>query len=323
EAGAAGDRVGGGRRPDAGGHPVLDADGEDLRRAPAPGSGAAALHLAPHRPDDRGRDGELRHARRHRHGRAARPDRIRRASGHRRDHPPASPRGLPALGVPARARAARPRGRAPRDPRDAPPNPRVLVPPPARRVPMTYREAVSRVLALRGGEIAGMRQGLERIEGLLAAVGNPERSFRIAQIGGTNGKGSVSAMLAAILQASGRRVGLYTSPHLCDFRERIRVNGAAIPEADVVDGIEAMGTLVARLDATMFEATTALALDHFARERVDVGVLEVGLGGRLDSTTVGLPAVEVVTQIDLDHQASLGSTLAAIAREKAAIIRSG
>jgi dihydrofolate synthase / folylpolyglutamate synthase len=188
---------------------------------------------------------------------------------------------------------------------------------------MTYREAVARILALRGGEIAGMRQGLERIEGLLAAIGSPERSFRIAQVGGTNGKGSVSAMLATILQASGPRVGLYTSPHLCDFRERIRVNGAAIPEADVVDGVEAMGTLVARLDATMFEATTALALDHFAREGVAVAVLEVGLGGRLDSTTVGEPAVGVVTRIDLDHQASLGSTLAAIAREKAAIIRSG
>ncbi len=188
---------------------------------------------------------------------------------------------------------------------------------------MTYREAVSRVLALRGGEIAGMRQGLERIEALLEAIGNPERAFAIAQVGGTNGKGSVSAMLAAILQAGGRRVGLYTSPHLTDFRERIRVNGSPIPESDVADGVEAMGTLVARLDATMFEATTALALDHFAREGVEIAVLEVGLGGRLDSTTVGEPSIEVVTRIDLDHQASLGSTLPEIAREKAAIIRSG
>ena len=188
---------------------------------------------------------------------------------------------------------------------------------------MTYREAVSRVLALRGGEIAGMRQGLERIEALLDAIGNPERAFAIAQVGGTNGKGSVSAMLAAILQAAGRRVGLYISPHLTDFRERIRVNGVPIGESEVVDGVEAMGTLVARLDATMFEATTALALDHFAREGVEVAVLEVGLGGRLDSTTVGEPSVEVVTRIDLDHQASLGSTLPEIAREKAAIIRNG
>jgi len=188
---------------------------------------------------------------------------------------------------------------------------------------MTYREAVARLLALRGGEMAGMRPGLERIQTLLAAIGNPERSFRIAQVGGTNGKGSVSAMLATILRAMGWRVGLYTSPHLSDLSERIRVDGRAILPADVVDGVEAIGTLVTRLDATMFEAVTALALDHFAREAVDVAVLEVGMGGRLDSTTVGEPAAEVVTRIDYDHQAYLGNTLAVIAGEKAAIIRSG
>ncbi|HET8577024.1 MAG TPA: folylpolyglutamate synthase/dihydrofolate synthase family protein [Methylomirabilota bacterium] len=188
---------------------------------------------------------------------------------------------------------------------------------------MTYQEAVGRILALRGGELAGMRQGLDRIHGLLDAIGNPERAFAIVQVGGTNGKGSIAAMLAAILEAAGRRVGLYTSPHLIDFRERIRVNGRPIPESDVVDGVEAIGTLVARLDATMFEAATALALDHFAREGVDVAVLEVGLGGRLDATTVGAPVVEVLGQIDFDHQAYLGSTLAAIAAEKAGIIRSG
>jgi len=188
---------------------------------------------------------------------------------------------------------------------------------------MTYREAVARILALRGGEIKGMRPGLDRIEALLAAIGNPERAFRIVQVGGTNGKGSVSAMLAAILEAAGHRVGLYTSPHLCDFRERIRVNGKPISEADVADGVEAIGTLVARLDATMFEAATALGLDHFAREGVDVAVLEVGLGGRLDATTVGEPVVEVLSRIDYDHQAYLGDTLAEIAGEKAAIIRAG
>ena len=188
---------------------------------------------------------------------------------------------------------------------------------------MTYREAVARITGLRGGEIAGMRPGLERIEALLEAIGNPERAMTLVQVAGTNGKGSVSAMLAAILTSAGCRVGLYTSPHLVDLRERIRVGGAPIPEADVVDGMEALGTLVARLDATMFEALTALALDHFARESVEVAVLETGLGGRLDSTSVGRPAVEVITRIDLDHEAYLGSTLEAIAREKAAIIRSG
>jgi len=188
---------------------------------------------------------------------------------------------------------------------------------------MTYREAVARILALRGGEMAGMRPGLERIEALLAAIGSPERAFRIVQVGGTNGKGSISAMLAAILGAAGRRVGLYTSPHLCDFRERIRVNGTPISESDVVDGVEAIGTLVSRLDATMFEAATALGLDHFAREGVEIAVLEVGLGGRLDATTVGEPVVEVLSRIDYDHEAYLGRTLALIAAEKAAIIRSG
>lgn len=188
---------------------------------------------------------------------------------------------------------------------------------------MTYAEAVHRLLALRGGEQAGMRPGLERIETLLDALGRPERRYTLIQVGGTNGKGSVSSMLAAMLKAAGRRTGLYTSPHLVSFRERIRIDGAAISEDGVVDGFEAIATLVARLDASMFEAATTLALDHFARERVDVAVLEVGLGGRLDATTVGAPAATVITRIDFDHQAVLGSTLAEIAHEKAAIIRSG
>jgi dihydrofolate synthase/folylpolyglutamate synthase len=188
---------------------------------------------------------------------------------------------------------------------------------------MTYAEAVARLLALRGGEHAGMRPGLERIEGLLAALGHPEERFTIAQVGGTNGKGSSAALLAAMLKADGHRVGLYTSPHLVSFRERIRVNGEPISPDAVVDGVDALGTLVARSDATMFEATTALALDHFAREGVDVAVLEVGMGGRLDATTVGVPAVTVLTRIDRDHEAYLGTTLAAIATEKAAIIRGG
>jgi dihydrofolate synthase/folylpolyglutamate synthase len=188
---------------------------------------------------------------------------------------------------------------------------------------MTYAEAIARLLALRGGEYAGMRPGLERIEALLDALGRPERNYTLTQIGGTNGKGSISSMLAAVLKADGRRVGLFTSPHLVSFRERIRVDGEAIPEDAVVDGVEALGTLIARLDATVFEATTALGLDHFARERIDVAVLEVGLGGRVDSTTVGRPAVAVLGPIDFDHREFLGDTLTAIATEKAAIFRSG
>jgi dihydrofolate synthase / folylpolyglutamate synthase len=188
---------------------------------------------------------------------------------------------------------------------------------------MTYAEAVARILALRGGERAGMRPGLERIEAMLDAIGRPEQAFTIAQVGGTNGKGSISAMLAAILQAAGRHVGLYTSPHLAHYRERIRVDGRPISESDFVDGVDALGTLITRLDLTVFEAGTALALDHFCRERVDVAVLEVGLGGRLDATTVGKPRVVVLGPIDYDHQHELGDTLTLIAAEKAAIIRGG
>jgi dihydrofolate synthase / folylpolyglutamate synthase len=188
---------------------------------------------------------------------------------------------------------------------------------------MTYAEALARLLALRGGEYAGMRPGLERIHGLLDALGNPEHRYRLVQVGGTNGKGSVAAMIATILKAAGLRVGLYTSPHLVSFRERIRVNGEAISEDDVADGFDAIATLVARVDATVFEATTAIALDYFAAQAVDIAVLEVGLGGRLDATTVGTPEATVITSLDLDHQELLGSTLGEIAAEKAAIIRGG
>lgn len=188
---------------------------------------------------------------------------------------------------------------------------------------MTYREAVARLLALRGGEVQGMRPGLERIHALLEALGHPEDRFRIAQVGGTNGKGSIAAMLAAMLEAGGRRTGLYTSPHLVSFRERIRVDGACIPPEDVVDGVEALGTLVARLDCAMFEAATALALDHFAQSGVEVAVLEVGLGGRFDATTVGRPEVVALGPIDRDHEALLGSRIETIAWEKAGIVRSG
>ena len=188
---------------------------------------------------------------------------------------------------------------------------------------MTYAEAVARLLGLRRGEITGMAPGLERIEGLLTALGHPETRFVLAQVGGTNGKGSTAAMLASMLKAAGRRAGLYTSPHLVSFRERIRVDGAPISEDAVADGVDALGTLIARFDATMFEAATALALDHFAHEGVEVAVLEVGLGGRGDATTIGRPAVTILTRIDLDHEAWLGSTIASIADAKAAIIRSG
>jgi dihydrofolate synthase/folylpolyglutamate synthase len=188
---------------------------------------------------------------------------------------------------------------------------------------MTYAEAVNRLLGLRRGEITGMAPGLERIEALLTSLGRPETRFTLAQIGGTNGKGSTASMLASMLKAAGRRVGLFTSPHLVSFRERIRIDGAPITEDAVVDGLDALGTQIARVDATMFEAATALALDHFAQEGVEIAVLEVGLGGRGDATTVGQPAVTVLTRIDFDHEMWLGRSIESIADAKAAIIRSG
>ena len=188
---------------------------------------------------------------------------------------------------------------------------------------MTYREAVTRLLALRGGERAGMRPGLDRIETLLDSLGHPERRFRIVQVAGTNGKGSTAAFLATILNSAGHRVGLYTSPHLCSFRERIRVDGDPMSEDAVADAFDAIATTLARSGATMFDASTAMALDHFAREAVDFAVLEVGLGGRWDSTTVGEPVASIVTRIDYDHQDWLGDSIREIAGEKAAIIRSG
>jgi dihydrofolate synthase/folylpolyglutamate synthase len=188
---------------------------------------------------------------------------------------------------------------------------------------MTYPEAAGRLLSLRGGEQAGMRPGLERIHALLDVLGHPERRFSIVQVGGTNGKGSVSVMMASVLKAAGLRVGLYTSPHLCSFRERIRVDGRPIPEDAVVEGAEPLWSLIRQVDPTVFEAVTALALAYFARQQVDLAVLEVGMGGRLDATTVGTPLVSVITPIDYDHQAFLGWSLEAIAAEKSAIIRSG
>jgi dihydrofolate synthase/folylpolyglutamate synthase len=188
---------------------------------------------------------------------------------------------------------------------------------------MTYREAVARLLGLRGGEMAGMRPGQDTIQALLDAVGNPERRLRLVQVAGTNGKGSAAALVAAMLTAGGHRAGLFTSPHLCSVRERIRVDGECIGEDDLADGMEAMGTLFARHDASVFEACVALALDHFVRSGAELAVLEVGVGGRLDATTVGRPEAVVLTRVDYDHQALLGDTLARIAWDKAHVIRSG
>lgn len=172
----------------------------------------------------------------------------------------------------------------------------------------------------------GMRFGLERIHGMLEALGRPERRFRVLHVAGTNGKGSTCAFAAAMLRAAGRRVGLYTSPHLVRINERFRVDGQDISDAQLAEGVRALLTAFPTVDdpcnpMTFFEVGTALALWHFAREGVEVAVIETGLGGRLDATNAVQSHVAAITRIGLDHTAILGSTLEAIAAEKAGIFK--
>lgn len=171
------------------------------------------------------------------------------------------------------------------------------------------------------------KPGLHTTLNLSAAFGSPHVGLRTIHVAGTNGKGSTAHTLAAVLQASGLKVGLYTSPHLLDFNERIRVNGVPIAHEAVVDFASRFRNLSAfvdgSIDPSFFELATVMAFEHFRRERVDVAVIETGLGGRLDSTNVITPDVSVITNISLDHTALLGSTTAEIAAEKAGIIKSG
>lgn len=169
----------------------------------------------------------------------------------------------------------------------------------------------------------GWKMGLERTTELLSLLGDPHTRVRSFHVAGTNGKGSVISTLEALLRGLGLRVGKYTSPHLIDFRERIAVDGVPMSEDDVVQFIERWTSDVERLGATFFEATTAMAFDHFVREKVDVAVIEVGLGGRLDSTNVITPVAAGVSSIGIDHVQYLGDTLELIAREKAGIFKPG
>ena len=171
----------------------------------------------------------------------------------------------------------------------------------------------------------GIKLGLENIRSLLEGLGDPRERLAFLHVAGTNGKGSVCAMLDAILRASGRRTGLYTSPHLVDFRERVRVDGEKIPPPAVASGLTMLREMSAgwRHSPTYFEIATALALYHFAEERCELVVLETGMGGALDATNAVLPLVSVITPIALDHTRWLGGTLAEIAGEKAGIIKAG
>ena len=165
------------------------------------------------------------------------------------------------------------------------------------------------------------KAGLENTLTLDEHFCHPHTRYRTIHVAGTNGKGSVSHTLAAILQSAGYKVGLYTSPHLMDFRERIRVNGAKVPEDYVVDFVEQEREFFEPLHPSFFELTTALALKYFADEHVDVAVIEVGLGGRLDCTNIIQPDLSIITNISLEHMQFLGDTLEKIAGEKAGIIK--
>ena len=165
------------------------------------------------------------------------------------------------------------------------------------------------------------KPGLDRTEAFDAILGHPHHRFRTIHIAGTNGKGSVSHMIASILQQHGFRTGLYTSPHLRDFRERIKVNGSMISEQEVIDFVARHRTAMDKLQLSFFEMTVGLAFDHFARQKVDIAVIETGLGGRLDSTNIISPLLSVITNIGFDHMQYLGDTLPKIATEKAGIIK--
>lgn len=169
----------------------------------------------------------------------------------------------------------------------------------------------------------GVRWGLERTQQLLASVGNPHEAYRTIHVGGTNGKGSVAATLAAILRATSKSVGLYSSPHLCSFRERVQVNQQALSEAAIVSAARRLWPAVQKLEPSFFEATTAIGFLAFAEAGVDTAVIEVGLGGRLDSTNVIRPELAIITNIAFDHADYLGRTLTAIGGEKAGIIKAG
>jgi dihydrofolate synthase/folylpolyglutamate synthase len=185
---------------------------------------------------------------------------------------------------------------------------------------VTYRDATARLFSL---ELWGIRLGLENITDFCRQLGNPQEQYLSIHVAGTNGKGSTSAYLDAILRAAGYCVGRYTSPHLRDFRERIHVNGRPIPRAWVTSFVERHWRYIREKHITFFEATTALTFEAFARARIDIAVVEVGLGGRFDATNVVPSSLSIITRIARDHENVLGHTQGKIAFEKAGIIKPG
>lgn len=193
---------------------------------------------------------------------------------------------------------------------------------------MNYEETLdflfNRLQSFHNQGATAYKPGLEKAYRLSEAFGNPHLKFAAVHVGGTNGKGSTAHSVASVLMSAGLRVGLYTSPHLVDFTERIRIDGKPIEKEFVVDFVERFRAMqLTDTDPSFFELTTIMAFDWFAKQHVDVAVVEVGLGGRLDTTNIVKPVLSVVTNISLDHTALLGSTLAEIAAEKAGIIKPG
>ncbi|MEE4197026.1 MAG: folylpolyglutamate synthase/dihydrofolate synthase family protein [Bacteroidales bacterium] len=168
---------------------------------------------------------------------------------------------------------------------------------------------------------AAYKDNLDNTLALDAYFDHPHRKFQSVHVAGTNGKGSVSHMLASVMQEVGYKVGLYTSPHLKDFRERIKINGLMIPEEEVVDFFHQHQRIIEKVKPSFFEMTVALAFDYFAREEIDLAIVEVGMGGRLDSTNIIQPLCSVITNIGFDHTQFLGDTMGKIAGEKAGIIK--
>ncbi|HTS44254.1 MAG TPA: folylpolyglutamate synthase/dihydrofolate synthase family protein [Puia sp.] len=168
---------------------------------------------------------------------------------------------------------------------------------------------------------AAYKKDLTNALALCSFLGNPQAKFKSVHVGGTNGKGSTSHMLAAVMQTAGYKTGLYTSPHLRDFRERIKVNGEMIAEDFVIDFVERINPLIEIVEPSFFEITVAMAFEYFSQQQVDIAIIEVGLGGRLDSTNIISPELSVITNIGYDHMNMLGDTLDKIAYEKAGIIK--
>ncbi|MDT8380313.1 MAG: folylpolyglutamate synthase/dihydrofolate synthase family protein [Desulfotignum sp.] len=186
---------------------------------------------------------------------------------------------------------------------------------------VTYQQCLEKIYQL--GRF-GIKLELETIYDILARLGHPEKKYPCVHVAGTNGKGSTATYMASILQAAGFKTGIYTSPHLVKFNERICINGQEISDADVVDAYEAVNAAdIGERNATFFEIATAMAFYHFARENVDWAVIETGMGGRFDATNIIEPSVGVITNLSIEHTQYLGTTIQALAMEKGGIIKSG